>query len=455
MDEIDTGRFELGDGIAKAAEIYGQHTGCDFDREHGRGGHEQEGIRAAYARPMTSTRPTASRRVRLRIERVVAGGDGLARASDGRVVFVPGVLPGEEAEVELVGAKRDFARGRVLDLVTPSAQRVAPRCPAVARGCGGCDWQHVDGSAQLGLKLEIVREALRRTGRVVEPDVVGGGGVDPFGYRTTMRFALDDKGRPALRRARSNEPVTIDDCLVAHPLLASLLADLRVHGSEEITLRVSVATGQRTAWSTSPDARIEGLPDDVRVGVRAHLVERVEGVAVQVTAGSFFQSGPAAAGCLVAAVRAACGDALISASTVVDAYGGVGLFAATVVPASGRVVVVEGSAAACSDALVNLAGRRARVDCTTVERWEPEPADLVIADPSRDGLGVEAVARLAATGAAVLVLVSCDPVSLARDVTLLRAAGYAPGTTTVLDLFPQTHHVEAVTRFERLDGAGG
>ncbi len=449
LDAVDASGLEFGHGIAEAAEVDRKHTGRDLDREYGSGGHMDEGTRATYAQPMTSARPIEAPTARLVIERVVAGGDGLARAADGRVVFVPSVLPGEVVEVELGGMKRDFARGRVLKLIAQSAHRVAPCCPAVSRGCGGCDWQHVDAPAQLDLKVEIVREALRRTGRIAEPDVVGGGGVDPFGYRTTMRFAFDSDGRPALRRARTNEPVRLDDCLVAHPALASLLADLRVHGSDEITLRVSVASGDRTAWCQSPTGRIGGLPPDVRVGAAEHLVEHVDGVAFQVSAASFFQSGPAAARCLVDAVRNACGNALETASTVVDAYGGIGLFAATVVPASASVVVVESNASACADALVNLVGRQARVECTTVEGWKPEPADLVIADPAREGLGATAVARLAATGAQALVLVSCDPVSLARDATLLRDAGYVAGRTTVLDLFPQTHHVEAVTRFDK------
>jgi 23S rRNA (uracil1939-C5)-methyltransferase len=113
------------------------------------------------------------------------------------------------------------------------------------------------------------------------------------------------------------------------------------------------------------------------------------------------------------------------------------------------VSVVEGSAAACADAVVNLAGRRAKVVHSPVERWKPRHADLVIADPSRSGLGRQAISVLSATEAPRIVLVSCDPVSLARDAGLLRDEGYEHTQSTVFDLFPQTHHVEVVTTFDR------
>jgi 23S rRNA (uracil1939-C5)-methyltransferase len=143
---------------------------------------------------------------------------------------------------------------------------------------------------------------------------------------------------------------------------------------------------------------------------------------------------------LVAAIREACHD-LGEPGIVVDAYGGVGLLASALAPRS--TTVVESSASACADAAVNLADRRAEIVCSSVEQWRSHRADLVIADPSRSGLGKQAVAVLSATQAPHLIVVSCDPVSLARD------AGYDHVRSTVHDLFPQTHHVEVVTTFER------
>jgi 23S rRNA (uracil1939-C5)-methyltransferase len=399
------------------------------------------------------------RRQRLEIERVVAGGDGLAREASGRVVFVPGALPGEVVDVEISGkAKKDFARARLIEVVDASPHRLGAPCAALARGCGGCDWQHVEPSAQLSLKVEIVREALRRTGRLADAEVVAGRSVSPLAYRTSMRLALDRDGRAGLRRERSNDAVPLDECLVAHDALSAMLAPLRIPGGDEVSLRVSASTGEATAWWTPESMRAHGLAEHVRTGSTAALTEavvptRLPRVDLRVSAASFFQSGPDAAAVLVDAVESVGGERLATARTVVDAYGGVGLFATTVAPAATELVLVEGSPSACADAQVNvaanLAGRDASVVESAIEDWRPTRADAVVADPSRQGLGRDAAEVLAATGAPLLVLVSCDPVSLARDATLLRDLGYAHESTTVVDLFPHTHHVEAVTRFVR------
>ena len=361
---------------------------------------------------------------------------------------MPGALPDELVRVSLVSAKRDFARGRVLELVEPSPQRVDPPCPTLHRGCGGCDWQHVHPSAQLDLKAEIVREALRRTARLPDAHVTTGGAVPPWAYRTSMRCSIDSTGRPGLHAARSDRVVELDACMVAHPRLADLLAELRIHGADEVSVRVSAATGDRSAWWTPESVRAVGLPAGVGTGPGAPIVEHIGGVPLRVSAESFFQSGPAAAELLVATVSAVGGDELRSAATVVDAYGGVGLFAACAVGADVDVVLVEGSASACADAQHNLAARRATVIQSSVEGWQPHPAQVVIADPSRRGLGAEAAARIIESGADVVMLVSCDPVAMARDATLL-AGDYRLVTSVVLDLFPNTHHVEVVSRFER------
>ena len=173
----------------------------------------------------------------------------------------------------------------------------------------------------------------------------------------------------------------------------------------------------------------------------------------RVSAGSFFQSGAQAAELLVAAVQAAAPE-LSTARHAVDAYGGVGLFAVTAMESSQHVTVIESSKSACLDAEHNLAGRSANVVRADVSGWTSPPGDgptppvdVIVADPARPGLGKPGVTALAAAGAGVLVLVSCDPVSLARDVSLLAGAGYVPERVEVLDLFPNTHHVETVTRF--------
>jgi 23S rRNA (uracil1939-C5)-methyltransferase len=390
----------------------------------------------------------------VRAEKMAAGGDAIARIADGRIAFVRGALPGELVEITIVQSKKDFVRAEVLDVVEPSVDRVQPPCPAHAAGCGGCTWQHVDEGAQLAMKTAVVTEALTRTGRLIDPVVDIGSAVPPWAYRTTLRLATGSN-RLGLRGRHSHEVIELDGCPVSHPLLEELLAAIRIHGDGEVSLRVSAATGERSAWivpvepakqNGSRAVELLDVPADVAVGAGAAVHEVVAGKSLRVSAASFFQSGPAAAELLVAGVRLACGD-IGDGASIVDAYGGVGLFASAL--DGNRVTVVEESESACADARINLDGRRADVVCSSVERWRPRRTDLVVADPSRSGLGRQAVAVLAATEARRIVVVSCDPVSLARDAGLLRESGYEHIKSTVYDLFPQTHHVEVITTFDR------
>jgi 23S rRNA (uracil1939-C5)-methyltransferase len=225
--------------------------------------------------------------------------------------------------------------------------------------------------------------------------------------------------------------------------------------ASEVTLRCGARTGERVAV-VAPNADGVSLPDDVRVvgddelraGRRAWFHEEVADVRFRISAASFFQARPDGADALVAAVRDAVGD-VDDRCRVVDAYAGVGLFSATVASGARSIVAVERSASSVADARVNLAALPARVVRSDVERFRPTPADVVVADPARAGLGRVAVERLAATGAPALALVSCDPASFARDVGLLARAGYALDRATIVDLFGHTSHVEVVSAFRR------
>ena len=395
----------------------------------------------------------------VRTDRLVAGGDAMGRADDGRVVFVTGALPGELVEVDVVEAKKDFSRGRVREIIEPSDDRVTPVCLHRLAGCGGCGWMHLEPGAQLVAKADIVRESLRRVGRLDEATVGSivsvGGAVDPFGYRTTIRVVGGPNGTLGYREERSAAVVPINSCPIAESSLSRLLRQIEVDEGAEVTLRTSVATGAITAiWSKEHHKAIRGLPSTVHIGERGWLSEQIAGHELRVSAGSFFQSGAQGAELLVDAVSRAAPE-LATARHAVDAYGGVGLFAVTTMASAGHVTVIESSKSACFDAKHNLAGRDGGEDSVTivkseVGRWKApadRPIDVVVADPARSGLGKPGVSILTAGKPAVLVLVSCDPVSLARDVTLMAAAGYRAESVEVLDLFPNTPHIETVTRF--------
>lgn len=386
------------------------------------------------------------------ITALAAGGDGLGRDEGGRVTFVPGALPGETVAVELQQQKKDFARGRLLEVIAPSADRAEPPCRFVAAGCGGCDWQHVVPTAQRRLKADIVADALRRQARL-EVAVGEGPPLPATGYRTTLR-GMAVGGHFALRERRGHGLVPVDPCLVAHPLLAEVVADGRFPDGE-VVLRAGARTGERLVV-VHGDPETATVPDGVRVvsgaqlagGTRAWIHEEVAGRLWRVSARSFFQARADGADALVEAVAAGLGPAAGTGGHLVDLYGGVGLFAGAL-PMTGPVTVVEQSPSSVADARVNLADREARIVRADVDHWGPARADALVADPPRAGLGREGVRRVAATEAPVVVLVSCDPAALGRDAHLLDEAGYALVTCQLVDLFPHTSHVEVVTRFDR------
>ena len=430
------------------------------------------------------------------VQALANGGEGVGRLADGRAVFVPGVLPGETARVELTGLKARYARATLIELLVASPDRVVPPCTWQQAGCGGCDLMHLRTDAQHRAKVQLAREALQRLGRLVDPEVHAGPVLPSVAVRTTVRVAVQH-GRAAFRRRAGHELIEVGDCQVAHPALAALIAEGRFGSAREATLRVGAATGERLVVLDHGDggphpggrgdtgtrraarrgtprrsvSRTRGveLPDDVLVvdaaelgpgsaglgtsggsGVGPAIHEVIAGRRWRISAGSFFQTSAVGAEALVAAVAAAARPPAGSPSArrVLDAYSGVGLLTAAIGP-DAAVVSVESNPSSVADALVNLADRHAEVVQARFERWRPTTVDLAVADPARRGLGRVAAEILAATDAPVIVLVSCDLAALGRDSGDLVALGYDHAGSTVLDLFPHTSHAEVVTRFER------
>ncbi len=376
------------------------------------------------------------------------GGAAVARDATGRVVFVEGALPGERVTVEITSEEKRFARGRVAELIEAAPGRIDPLCPEVAHGCGGCGWAHVDPAAQRRFKADAVAEAVRRLAGIEPPAIAFGPDLAEARFRTTVRAAVDG-GRAGFRRSRSNDVVPIESCRVAHPRIEQLLVEGRWGDATEVSLRVGLATGESMAM-VSPSTEDVVVPDHVRLigadqldaGRRSWIHDEVCGVPFRISARSFFQGRADGAAALVDVVRAAVGAA---PERLVDLCCGVGLFAATV--DAGRVVGIESDLSAVADARVNLAplGDAARVVPTRFQKWRPSRADVVIADPARHGLGKAGVERAVATGAERVVLVSCRAAAAGRDVALFAAAGYGVSAMTLVDLFPDTPHVEVVT----------
>ncbi|MBK5289513.1 MAG: class I SAM-dependent RNA methyltransferase [Acidimicrobiia bacterium] len=392
--------------------------------------------------------------IELTPEKVVAGGEALARDADGRVVLVEGAIPGERVRVEIHNAKKKFARGRIVEVLAASPDRVSPPCPHVAAGCGGCDWQHIEPAAQRRLRRDIVVDALARLGKIDDADglVAESVALPDANFRTSVRVLMV-KGRPAFRKAYSHDPVLIDSCLVAHPLIESLLADAQFDAVKEAEIRCGTRTGERlviafptTRYLSLPDDVVMIGADDIEAGKTAMFAEEAAGRRWRISATSFFQTRADGADALAQLVKDAVPD---DAETVVDLYCGVGLFAGTVARKGRKVIAVEGNPAAVRDAKHNLASDDVKVDRADISRWDAVPADVVIADPSRAGLGADVVSHIGATDAGRVIMVACDAAALGRDVRLLTEAGYSLTSATPVDLFPHTSHVEVVAVLDR------
>ncbi len=373
---------------------------------------------------------------------MASGGDAVARDPEGKAVFVRGALPGERVRVRLVADHARYAIGSINELVEPSPDRIVPPCPEVERGCGACQWQYVSISMQRRLKLQFIVDALERSGvRCPEPNPSVE--LAPWAFRTTVKAAVTD-GRAGYLRPRSHQMIPVDSCQVAHPLLVDLLVDARYPGAHQVLLRCGDRTGERLA-ATTPSGMSLSLPGDVQTD---HLYERVTGRSWRISARSFFQSRPDGADAL-AEVVASAADQLGAPTTAVDLYCGVGVFAGILATRGWSVTAVEGSQSAVADARFNLRDSDTSVVHADVTKWKSTDVDLVVADPSRIGLGSTGVEVVKATGARRVVLISCDAASLGRDAALLQSVGYTLSAVTHVDLFPQTFRIEAVTVYDR------
>jgi 23S rRNA (uracil1939-C5)-methyltransferase len=380
----------------------------------------------------------------VRIEKLVAGGDGLARMDDGRVVFVPGVVEGELVEIELSEKKNDFGRGQLLSIAEPSKNRRVPPCEHVAQGCGGCDWQHIERRIQGQAKLAIVAEAYARTARLeVDPQLRR---LTEDARRTTVRMVSDSSGNLGFRAHESHDIVPVSSCMVSHPLLNDFISRPVLEGAGEVTIRVGARTGDIGVWAHEGKLA-NGLPAGLKTGERATITEKVGEHLFKVSMGSFFQSSPEAAELIVDSVSRRLDNLGIEGGMLLDAYGGVGLFSLAFSQRFDELLLVESSESACRDAVRNLAECAAVIEQANVDTWEAAEVDVVIADPSRHGLGKHGSQAIIETGAQTIILVSCDPVAGARDAKLLTDAGYSIGEVEVLDIFPETHHVEVVAAF--------
>ncbi len=440
----------------------------------------------------TSARPLPASSHSVRIEKPIYGGAFLAH-NEGKAMFVPLALPGEQARVRIVDGKRGYATAEVEEIVTASAQRTAPACPYFG-ACGGCQYQHANYAAQLAYKQEILRETLERGG-VRAPEEIELLAAEPWAYRNRIRLAFDANEDAGYRGRRSHAVIPIAECPIAAPLLVRAgLAASRILRELPAKLRVSEISLFCDAGETALLASVtlagtgkRGLDDFARAvaghvpelkGVEfltegskgrpphgvaqwgAHsLVYRAAGVDYRVDQGAFFQVNRWLVDALVERVATHTRGALARHGGLAwDLFAGVGLFARQLADRFTRVIAVESAPASIAALTHNLRGTNgSAVKAATLEflrrARSGERPDLIVVDPPRIGLGPETTAMLVEIAAPELVYVSCDPATLARDLRALvdsrSGAGYAIEHITLADLFPQTFHLETVVRLRR------
>ena len=386
------------------------------------------------------------------VEKLVYGGEGLSRA-DGRVVLTPFVLPAERVRVRSEREKPGLVRARPLQVLTASPVRVAPLCPYFTR-CGGCHYQHASYEAQLAAKRAILTEELWRQAKIKAPDDIAVVAGEPWGYRNRVQLHIEN-GALGYREARSRKLCAVGGCPIGSPrinqlipVLTKMLRDSRwpkfVRSIELFTDEQSVQLN--VTETDQPVARrffdwcAEKVPGLVPGALDYDGRFRVSG-------NSFFQVNRFLLDALVeTALDGTQGESAL------DLYAGVGLFSLPLARRFGAVTAVESGAGAVYDLRWNAerAGiANLRAEQQTAEKYleslEVAP-DFVVLDPPRAGLGRAIVSQLNRLRPRAIAIVACDPVTLSRDLAGLASAGYRVEQLTLVDLFPQTFHLETVAR---------
>ena len=397
--------------------------------------------------------------MQLKIESLAHGGLGLARHEG--VVFVPYVVPGETVEAEIIEQKKGYAFARLVEVLEPSPFRVTPPCPVYGI-CGGCHLQHIAHDAQVEFKQAILKETFRRMAALdvnPGPALVGA----PFGYRHRATFKVSPKGEIGFFGPKSNTIISMGKCLLLADGLNSLLAALRKNsdllksvseietasGLDGITLfiRSGGLSKERLTTLMKVLPGVIGIQDGKSRAVgNAAVSFNVCGLPFRITAGNFFQANQELNETLVEAVLAAL--APLEGKTVLDAYAGAGNFTLPLAKGAGRVVAVEGNAAAVEDAREN-AKAAGLTNCPVLSGAIENVRlsgrfDAAVLDPPRAGLSPAIIQKLLDLKPETIVYVACDPATLTRDVRRLSSI-YTLAQVRLADMFPQTYHMETLT----------
>jgi len=410
----------------------------------------------------------------VKIEKMVYGGDGLGRLSDGRAVFVPFVLPGEVVSVELNEEKARFARGTALQWQQSSPIRIAPRCEYFTI-CGGCHYQHIPYQNQLETKLETVRDQLSRIAGIDSQVLSHITHSDQnWHYRNQIQCHVTQDGQLGFMRADNAGVLPIKHCEIAMPGLGTLLDTITLEpdsGIKRVTFRED-SDGECFVLLEGDEVLPPELTVELEVSAgymdakqNYHHLAGTDQLHYQVldkdftvSPGSFFQVNNAVCEDLVKHVIDLTNG--IAPHKVLELYSGVGLFSAFLAPMVSQLIGIESTPSACYDFANNLdafdnvslyEGAVEAILPGLLPLLKPEPPDLALLDPPRAGLHPKALDALAELAPENIIYVSCDPSTLARDLKRLGGKGYQVQTIHAFDMFAQTYHLETATLLQRVE----
>ena len=384
------------------------------------------------------------------------GGEGLARR-DGEVVLAPFVLPNEHVRATAYPVKPGLLRATEVEILTPAAGRVQPPCVYFGT-CGGCQYQHAAYEFQLQQKEAILRETLQRFAGLKYDSAIRILSAEPWKYRNRVQLHFE-KARSGFRKAGSHELCPIDHCHIASPALEQAIrkiaAAVKAPQWPKFVRSIDLFTNESDLQLTIADttkpvaARFFEWCATFLPNLAPGAIEyQAAGLSFRISRGSFFQVNRFLVDALV---TAAIGDA--AGGHAIDLFAGVGLFSLPLASRFQQVTAVERSGPAVRDLEHNAANHARKV--TAVKQGAEEflrdvtvTPDLIIADPPRAGLGAQATQEVLRISPANLILVSCDPATLSRDLKQLLTA-YEIKALTLVDLFPQTYHFETLVQLRR------
>ncbi len=404
----------------------------------------------------------------LTLDKLTYGGEAMGRLPDGRAVFVPFGLPNELVRVRLTEEKKGFARGEILEVLESSPERIDPRCIHFSK-CGGCHYQNLSYENQLKAKAEILRDQLKRIGKIENPPIKPMIASDhEWNYRNHMQFHLTEDGKVGFVSARGRSVIPISECHLPEAGIQTFWPELhfettigaerisvRAGQDEELMLILESENPETPELEIEVDVSVVHIYDEhaVVIAGQDHLTLNVLEKDFHVSAASFFQVNTKMAEKMVEHLQV---SLPVSLSTVLlDVYCGAGLFSKFFAPKCKQVIGIESSESACEDFAINLD------EFENVELYEGEAEEILpglagkfdgslymIVDPPRAGIEKFALDAIINIKPQVIAYVSCDPSTLARDAARLIHAGYQLEEVTPFDLFPQTYHIESISLFK-------